>query len=81
MLERVAPDSLLSDAKEDPKARLELRKLLIEVKSVMAEERKSVPLLTLRDAPALTLAAFTVIQFIVQKDPVLVNFFKSIFKL
>lgn len=79
LLERVAPDSLL-DGKDDPKARLELHKLLIEVKAKMSEERKSIPLLTFKDAPALTLAAFTVIQFIVQKDPVLVNFFKSIFK-
>lgn len=79
-LERLVPDSLL-DGDGDPKARLELRKLLIEIKAKVAEERKSVPLLTLKDAPTLTLAAFTVIQFVVQKDPVLVNFFKSIFKL
>jgi hypothetical protein len=80
LLERIAPDSWL-DGNNDPKALLELRKLLMEVKAKAAEERKSVPLLTLKDAPALTLAAFTVIQFVVQKDPVLVNFFKSIFKM
>lgn len=80
LLERVASDSLL-DGNADPKSQLELRKLLIEVKAQVAVERKSVPLLTLKDAPALTLAVFTVIQFVVQKDPVLVNFFKSIFKL
>lgn len=80
LLERVAPDSLL-DSDEDPKARLELRKLLIEVKAKLAEERKSMPLLTLKDAPTLVLAIFTAVQFVVQKDPVLVNFFKSIFKL
>lgn len=80
LLESLAPDSLL-DGNDDPKARLELRKLLIEVKSKVAEERRSAPLLTFKDAPALTLAAFTVIQFIVQKDSVLVNFFKSVFKL
>lgn len=80
LLERVAPDSLL-DGDGDPKARLELRMLLIEVKAKMAQERKSVPLLTFKDAPALTLAALMSIQFVVQKDPVLVDFFKSIFKL
>src|SRR6185295_14189341 len=80
LLERVAPDSLL-DGDDDLKGRLELRKLLIEVKAKLVEERKSMPLLTFRDAPTLILAIFTAVQFVVQKDPVLVNFFKSIFKL
>lgn len=80
LLERVAPDSLL-DGSSDPKAQLELHVLLIEVKAKMVEERKSVPLLTFKDAPALLLAAFTAFQFFLQKDPVIVNFFKLIFKL
>lgn len=79
LLERLVPDSLL-DGNDDPKGRLELRKLLIEVKAKLIEERKATPILSFRDAPALTLAAFTAAQFLLQKDAVLVNFLKSIFK-
>lgn len=79
MLERVAPDSII-DTNADAKTRLEMRKLLIEVKSKFCEERKTAPLISFKDAPTLTLAAFNAIQFFVQKDPVLVNFFRSVFK-
>jgi len=59
---------------------LELRKLILEVKEKMLAERRAAPLFTFKDAPTLTLAILMLIQIVAQKDPILSNYFQTVFK-
>lgn len=59
----------------DFKTALELRKLILDVREKMLAERRALPLLSFKDAPALTLTILMAIQFLMQKDPIISSFF------
>lgn len=65
---------------DDLKATLELRALILEIKEKMINDRRAVPLLTLKDAPSLTMSLILVMQFISQNDSVVASFFDRFFK-
>jgi len=58
----------------DLKATLELRKLILDVKEKMIAERRMLPILSLKDAPTLTMALLMAIQLVAQKDPIVAVF-------
>lgn len=60
---------------DDIKGTLELRALIFEIKEKMLNDRRAVPLLTLKDAPSLTMSLIIVMQFIAQNDAVVAQFF------
>src|SRR5262249_3958348 len=79
MLEELERQSI--DEKHDGlKSRLEFRKLLLDVKEKIINDRRAVPLLSIRDAPSLTMSILIVIQFIAQKDSVVSQFLQGFFK-
>jgi hypothetical protein len=59
----------------DFKAALELRKLILDVREKMVAERRALPLLSFKDAPTLTMVIVMAIQLLVQRDPIIANFF------
>ena len=59
---------------------LELRKLILELKEKMTNEYKATSLLSIKDAPSLTLSIILAIQLIFQKDSTVANFFNHLFK-
>jgi hypothetical protein len=61
------------------KERLELNKLVYEVKDKMTIENKGSPLLGFKDAPSLTIGLLIVIQFVVQKDSLIRGFLGTLF--
>jgi hypothetical protein len=63
----------------DFKSGLELRGLIFDIKEKILNDRRAVPLLSLKDAPSLTMSLIIVIQFIAQKDSVVADFFKKFF--
>lgn len=63
----------------DVKSTLELRKLIFDIKEKMLNDRRAVPLLTLKDAPSLTMSLVIVMQFIAQNDAVVAQFLKKFF--
>jgi hypothetical protein len=65
---------------KDFKTNLELRKLILDIKEKMINDRRAVPLLSLKDAPSLTMSILIVIQLLAQKDSVVANFLQSVFK-
>jgi hypothetical protein len=64
---------------EDFKANLELRAIILEIKEKMLNDRRAVPLLSLKDAPTLTMSIIIVIQFVAQKDAVVAEFLGKFF--
>ncbi|HEX6178760.1 MAG TPA: hypothetical protein VF057_10410 [Thermoanaerobaculia bacterium] len=72
----------LTEGKEanDFKSNLELRALILEVKEKILSDRRAVPLLSLKDAPSLTMSLLIVIQLLAQKDSVISSFFEKFFK-
>ncbi|HEX7831823.1 MAG TPA: hypothetical protein VF787_19360 [Thermoanaerobaculia bacterium] len=62
------------------KANLALRAMILDVKEKILNDRRSVPLLSLKDAPSLTMSIVIVLQFIAQKDTVVSEFFDKVFK-
>lgn len=80
----VAVDEFAESAKEigqpDLVRTLEVRKLIMEVKEKMLDERRAAPLFTFKDAPTLTMAFLMLLQLIAQKDPVLADYFSKAFK-
>jgi hypothetical protein len=60
----------------DLKSRLELRKLILEVKERMLADRRALPLLSFKDAPTLTLSILMLLQLVAEKDPVIAGWFK-----
>lgn len=64
----------------DFKATLELRKLIFDIKEKMLNDRRAVPLLTLKDAPSLTMSLIIAIQFIGQNDSLVSKFLHQFFK-
>jgi hypothetical protein len=58
------------DVVQNLKERLELRKLILDVKEKMLMERRALPLISFKDAPTLTMALLMAIQLIAQKDPI-----------
>lgn len=65
---------------EDLQASLEFRKLIYDLKEKMLLDRRTLPLLSLKDAPSLTMSLIIVLQFIAQKDSVVADFLSSAFK-
>jgi len=65
---------------ENLKATLELRNLIFDIKEKMLNDRRAVPLLTLKDAPSLTMSLIIVMQFIAQNDSVVSSFLSKFFK-
>jgi hypothetical protein len=65
---------------DDFKSTLELRALIFDIKEKMLSDRRAVPLLTLKDAPSLTMSFVIIMQFIAQNDSVVSNFFSKFFK-
>ena len=61
------------------KAALELRALIFEIKEKMLNDRRAVPLLTLKDAPSLTMSLIIVMQFVAQNDAVVAGFLDRFF--
>jgi hypothetical protein len=61
------------------KAGLEFRKLVLDVKEKIVNDRRIVPLLGIRDAPSLTMSIIIVIQFVAQKDSVVAGFLNRFF--
>ena len=59
---------------------LELRKLILELKDKMVSEYKASPLLSIKDAPSLTISILLVLQFVFQKDSVVSGFFGNLFR-
>lgn len=68
-----------SPAENDLKSTLELRALVLDIKEKMINARRAVPLLTLKDAPSLTMSLVIVMQFIAQNDSVVAAFFDRFF--
>jgi hypothetical protein len=64
----------------DLKGALELRALILDIKEKMLNERRATPLLTLKDAPSLTMSLIIVAQFIAQNDSVVAAFFNHFFR-
>ncbi len=62
------------DSVLDLKTRLDLRKLILDVKEKMLVERRALPLISFKDAPTLTIALLTAIQLIAQNDPIVSGF-------
>ena len=67
-------------AGEGLQAKLELRALVLEIKEKMLNERRAMPLITLKDAPSLTMSLIILMQFITQNDAVVAEFLKRFFK-
>jgi hypothetical protein len=68
-IERFAEETRM-EVTPDLKERLELRKLILDVKEKMLAERRALPLLSFKDAPTLTMALLIAIQLVAQKDPI-----------
>lgn len=64
----------------DFKSNLELRSMILEVKEKILNDRRSAPLLSLKDAPSLTMSLLIVIQFVLQKDAVVADYIEKLFK-
>jgi hypothetical protein len=64
---------------ESPEKVLELRKLILEVREKMMAERRSIPLFSFKDAPALTMAILMLLQLAAQKDPVILRWVREAF--
>lgn len=64
----------------DLKRSLEMRKLIMEVKEKMVAERRAAPLFTFKDAPTLTMAILMLLQLVAQKDPILLEYFRTAFR-
>ncbi len=73
-IERFAEETV-RETPPDLKSQLELRKLILDVKERMLAERRAMPLISLKDAPALTIAILMAIQVVAQKDPIISSFF------
>ena len=73
-IERFA-DETSRETPPDLKSQLELRKLILDVKERMLAERRALPLVSLKDVPALSIALLMAIQIVIQKDPILSSFF------
>lgn len=67
-------------SEDDLKSTLELRALVLDIKEKMINARRAVPLLTLKDAPSLTMSFIIVMQFIAQNDAVVAAFFDRFFR-
>ena len=78
--ERQATGQAAGQDLNDFKNNLELRKLIFDIKEKMINDRRAVPLLSLKDAPSLTMSIVIVIQLLAQKDSVVANFLQSVFK-
>lgn len=78
--ERQATGQAAGQKLKDFKNNLELRKLIFDIKEKMVNDRRAVPLLSLKDAPSLTMSIVIVIQLLAQKDSVVANFLQSVFK-
>ena len=72
----IAEISKISNAKE----KLEMEKLLIEIKEKLILETKKSPILSLKDSPALAVALVLLLQFIIQNDKQVQLFINSLFK-
>jgi hypothetical protein len=58
---------------------LELRKLILELKEKMVGEYRASPLLSIKDAPSLTISILLILQFAFQKDSVVSDFLTNLF--
>ena len=63
----------------DLKDELELRRLVMEIRERTLAERQAMPLLSLKDAPSLTISILIFIQFVLQRDSVVAGFFDGLF--
>ena len=63
----------------DLKDELELRHLVMEIKTRALAERRAIPLLSLKDAPSLTISILILIQFILHRDAVIASFLSQAF--
>lgn len=66
--------SIQPPANADVEVSLQLRKLALEVREKMLQERKAPPLLGLKDAPSLTLSLVILVQFIWHSDKIVSDF-------
>lgn len=64
---------------DDVHASLEFRKLILEVKEKMIQEHRSPSILSLKDAPSLTLSLVILVQFLWQSDTIVKNFITRYF--
>lgn len=64
----------------DNKEKLEMEKLFIDIKEKLLTEKNKMPLLSLKDSPALFFSVIFILEFAVKNDNSLNTFFKSLFK-
>jgi len=75
-IERFANDTA-EETSPDLKSRLEMRKLILDIKEKLLAERRALPLLSLKDAPTLTMAILMSLQLVAEKDPIIKMFFSG----
>ena len=75
-IEQFATD-MAEEPSSDLKSRLEMRKLILDVKEKLLAERRALPLLSLKDAPTLTMAILMSLQLVTEKDPIIKMFFSG----
>jgi len=68
------------DKIDDNKQKLEIEKLFIEIKEKLVVEKNKIPLLGLKDSPALFVSVIFIIEFAAKNDDVINTFFKNLFK-
>lgn len=65
---------------DDNKQKLEIEKLFMEIKEKLIAQKNKIPILGLKDSPALFISVIFVIEFAAKNDKTLADFFKTLFK-
>jgi hypothetical protein len=68
------------DKSEGTKEKLEMEKLFMEIKEKLLAEKNKLPLLSLKDSPAIAISAIFIIELIIKNDDQIQNYFKTLFK-